>query len=230
MKYLALLILSTCAIGWTATTGKWSGDLFGGYCLMGAKGAVTDPAIVTISSIDNYEKSGGLCAQGDLIYKNKIRISADWLPTKFVGSDSPIKSTVYLQNYDLGGSLNFGPPEKWSFYFGGNVRLLNFKVDNFLSNGTAIPSVGIDKKFLLPMLLVGGNIHLSKRFSLNAVGKFFYWNENSLYDVTGALAFKVYKAITLMGGYRYSHFKYAKDGLDADLKISGPYLLLGVQF
>lgn len=230
MKKIWLLFFFVSLAGaQTSSSKRWSGNFFGGYCLQSATGAVTHPAIIPIDEMSGYPQSGAPCVAADLTWKNRYRFALGWLPAKYVGTDEPVSSTVYPTHYDLGLGLNFGKPDRWTLYLGGNFRLLHFKVEDYAA-GVLVSTVGVDHKMLFPMIDVGTELRLFKSFSLTASVKVYFGGDDSLTDYNGAAKLKLYRAFTVLAGYRQIKFKYNRNSLVTDLTLAGPYFQAGLQF
>lgn len=230
MKKIFLILILASVSHAASSSRKWSGELFGGYAILGAVGPMTHPAIVPIDDLANSEKGGGLAASFNLVLKNRYRFSGDWIASKLNGSEDPISSKVYLNHYELGLALNFGNPDKFKVFVGGIARLVNVKVEDYTQDGGLIASVGVDHKILLPMAQAGFDWTFMKVFSLVGTVKYFSGGGNTLSDYSGALQWRLIKAFSVTGGYRQIKFKYNKNSLDTDLTQSGPFVMAGFQF
>lgn len=178
-----------------------------------------------------------------------------FIPTKFTGqntitrdieyggkifqANTDLSSKLKLDHYDIGLYTNLrfiqkGTNDVLDPELGLNVRIIDFEGTlrgTELGTGTQI-SESKSLTVPVPMLYAGLGVNIpGAPLSLRGEIRALPISKLSYYDITGELRIKPVKPVYLSVGYRYEKIKIddIKD-LYSNLKIKGPFVMVGVEF
>lgn len=154
--------------------------------------------------------------------------------------NADFNSKVTLDHYDI--ALYYGIPflktatlGKLNVELGINARILDFSAEvtgQVTSGPTATDSTSVT--IPVPMIYVGAQINPIKLVSLEFEGRGIAYNNNSYYDFIGRVKVKPLGIPLLKPfiavGWRQESIKIDVDDIKADLKFSGPFAEVGVEF
>ena len=144
-----------------------------------------------------------------------------------------LDTSVKIDHYDVGLYYNIPVPGGvLDPELGLNVRIIDFQgriTGQEISTGNTVTET---KSMTVPVPMLYGSLGLNfGMFSLIGEARGIAYGGSSYYDLTGEVRIKPFPKVFLGLGYRYENLRL-KDVSDvnADIKVSGPFGVVGVSF
>lgn len=113
-----------------------------------------------------------------------------------------------------------------------NVRIIDFNAE--VSGRDVITGLmateSVDKTIPVPMVYAAVQLNPADFLSVEAEGRGVAYSSNHYYDVIGRIKIKPIGPLFIAGGYRLNDIKIDYSGIEASLKLSGPFIETGVIF
>lgn len=140
-----------------------------------------------------------------------------------------VETSVRLDHYDVGLYYNIPlPGGVLDPEIGLNVRIVDFKgrITDINNNVTESKSA----TFPIPMVYGGLGVNFGM-FSLIGEVRGITYAGSSYYDLTGEFRVKLFRKVFMGAGYRYERLRLDNvSDVDADIKVQGPFGVIGVSF
>jgi outer membrane protein len=140
-------------------------------------------------------------------------------------------SSLQLDHYDI--AFYYGLPfvktatlNKLNVDAGLNVRFIDLKAE--VKQG----AINESKSFTLPvpMVYVGAQFKPVEKLSIEAEIRGIAYGSNHFYDLIGRAKYKVFGPAFISAGYRYEDIKIDTKDVKANIRFSGPFAEVGVEF
>ncbi len=145
----------------------------------------------------------------------------------------PVQSKVTLDHYDLAlfypvPLLKTATVGVLNVELGLNARQINFK--GTISQDSLGLTASKDLTLYVPMIYVGAQVKPISAFSIEAEIRGISYGKNSYYDYLGRLKIMPVGPLFISGGYRAEQIKIDQSDVKADVKFSGPFAEVGLNF
>jgi outer membrane protein len=145
----------------------------------------------------------------------------------------PFSSDLRLDHYDI--ALYYGLPfvktattGKLNVDAGLDLRIVDFNA----SVKQSALNFSEAKSFTLPvpMVYIGAQVKPVDKLSLEAEIRAIAYNSSHFYDLIGRVKYKVFGPAFLSAGYRHESIRIDTKDVKADVRFSGPFAEVGVEF
>lgn len=153
--------------------------------------------------------------------------------TRFTGV---LDSELQMDQYDIGlyysiPFLNTATIGKLNAEFGIDVKIIDFSFTGTGTEDITNNTVTVSESATVPLPLIYVAVQLKpvKAFSIEAEGRGIAYSGNHFYDVIGRVKVKPIGPVFISGGYRYQQIKVDESDVEVDIKVSGPFIEVGVE-
>jgi len=234
------------ALGFEAALGYWQQSPSGDF----AYKPVSDLDRLDIEDNLGYDKKNRPYARLKLdlpLFLPNVYLAATPMRFKGTGDVGTVKigDTIYtgsvyselqMDQYDIGlyysiPFLNTATIGKLNAEFGIDVKIINFDFNaTGTESGTGLTVTESESATVpLPLIYVAVQLKPVKAFSIEAEGRGIAYSGNHFYDVIGRVKVKPIGPLFISGGYRYQQIKVDESDVEVDIKVSGPFIEVGVE-